>query len=256
MKKVLDEVGTSIRDIPLDSTPAEIAELTEAKVKEITGNPDPYKEIKRRSTEECLKLYPSLKKEVSDSDDSLFTATKLAIIGNVIDMGVGKKFHIQEEIEAFLKGRLAICDYDKFKSYLDKAGEVLYIADNSGESVFDRILIEEIGKSVTYVVRGLPIINDVTYHDALQAGIHKVARILPAAMNAPGITRNSWRPELTEAFDNAEIIISKGQANFESLSEERRPIFFLLKAKCHVIADHIGVKEGEIILKGPNTDYV
>ena len=128
----------------------------------------------------------------------------------------------------------------------------LYIGDNAGESVFDRILIERLNKPVTYIVREIPIINDVTYKDALQAGIDKVATIFSSGTRAPGTFLKKCSREFIEMFNSAKFIISKGQGNYEGLSNEKHRIFFLLKAKCYVIANDIGVSEGDIVLKGIN----
>jgi hypothetical protein len=111
-------------------------------------------------------------------------------------------------------------------------------------------LIEEMKKPVTYAVRGKPIINDATYEDAVQAGIDTVATILSSGTDAPGAILKTCSSEFKEVYNNSKFIISKGQGNYEALSNERRPIFFLLKTKCHVIANDIGISEGDIILKG------
>lgn len=250
LKRILDEVGMMLRDIPLESTPPETGMLVYEKVREITGEFDPYKELKIESTEKALALYPSLKRIVEQSNDKLLTAIKMAIAGNVIDFGPNKVFDIEEEIDVVLKKEFAIYDYDKFKDGLDKTNEILYLGDNAGEAVFDRILIEELKKPVTYVVRDVPVINDVTYEDAIQAGIDEVASIVSSGTSAPGTILKTCNAEFKEEYNNSNFIISKGQGNYEGLSNEKRPIFFLLKVKCHVIAHDIGVNVGDIILKG------
>jgi len=252
LKNLLDEIGTMLRDIPLESTPPETGMLIYEKVREITGEFDPYREIKKESTKKALALYPSLKNEVKKSNDKLLTAIRIAIAGNVIDFGVNRDFNIEEEIDEILKKDFAIFDYDKFKDYLNKTDEILYIGDNAGESVFDRILIEEMKKPVIYVVREIPVINDVTYEDAIQAGIDKVASILSSGTSAPGTVLETCNAEFKKVYKNSKFVIAKGQGNYEGLSDEKHPIFFLLKAKCWVIANDIGVNEGDIVLKGIN----
>lgn len=250
IKMVLDEVGMMLKDIPLKNTPPESGRLIYRKISEITGNPDPYREIKRESTKKALLLYPSLKDQIERSRDRLLTAIRIAIAGNVIDFGASWNFDLENEIDEALAKAFAICDYGRFKDGLDEAREVLYIGDNAGECVFDRILIEEMKKPVKYIVRDMPIINDAIYEDAVQAGIDKVATILSSGTDAPGTILNTCSSEFKELYDNSKFIISKGQGNYEALSSERRPIFFLLKTKCHVIANDIGISEGDIILKG------
>ena len=252
LKMLLDEIGTMLSDIPLESTPPETGMLIYEKVREITGVLDPYKELKRENTEKALALYDSLKHKVEKSNDRLLTAIRIAIAGNVIDFGVNRNFDIEEEIDMVLKKDFAIFDYDTFKHYSDKTNEILYIGDNAGESVFDRILIEEMKKPTRYVVRAMPVINDVTYEDAVQAGIDKVASILSSGTSAPGTVLETCNAEFKEIYKKSDFVISKGQGNYEGLSDESHPVFFLLKAKCRVIADDIGVNEGDIVLKGMN----
>ena len=252
IRKLLDEIGLMLKDIPFESTPPETGMLIYEKVREITGNFDTYEKIKRKSTEEALALYPILKNEVKKSDDKLLTAIRIAIGGNVIDFGINRKFNIEEEIYKVLKKDFAIFDYDKFKDYLNKTDEILYIGDNAGETVFDRILIEEMKKPVIYVVRGIPVINDVTYKDAIQAGIDKVATIISSGTSAPGTVLKTCNTKFKETYKHSKFVISKGQGNYEALSDEKQRIFFLLMAKCQVIANNIGVKKDDIVLKGIN----
>ena len=255
IKRLLDEVGMLLKDIPLDSTPPETGRLIYQKAREITGKFDPYKEIKSETTRKALALYPSLKKRVETSKDKLLTGLRIAIAGNVIDFGVNENFDIEDGVHALLNKDLAICDYDRFRECLNQANEILYIGDNAGECVFDRILIEQMKKPVTYVVRDVPVINDATYEDAAEAGIDKVADILSSGTDAPGTILNTCRAEFKRVYDSSKFIISKGQGNYEALSNERRPIFFLLKVKCPVIAIDIGAREGDIICKIANQNF-
>jgi len=250
IKRLLDEVGMMLRDIPIESSPPESGRLIYQKVAEITGNSDPYREIKSESTIKALSLYPSLKGYIEKSNDRLLTAIRIAIAGNVIDFGANWDFDLEEEITKILKKDFAICDFISFKNSLEKAHNILYIGDNAGECVFDRILLEEMKKPAIYVVRDVPVINDATYEDAVQAGIDQVATILSSGTDAPGTILKTCSAEFKAIYDDAEFIISKGQGNYEALSNERRPIFFMLKVKCHVIADDIGITEGDIVLKG------
>ena len=176
-----------LKDIPLESTPPETGMLIYAKVREITGVLDPYKEIKRESTEDALAMYPLMKNIIARSKDNLLTGIRMAIAGNIIDLGVNQHINIRAEIDQVLKQEFAIYDYDQFKGYLNKVDEILYLGDNAGEAVFDRILIEEMKKPVIYVAREIPVVNDVTYEDAVQAGIEKVARIISSGTSAQGL---------------------------------------------------------------------
>ena len=252
IKKLLDEVGDMIKYVPMENTPAESGAMVYEKIRQITGVTDPYKKIKADSIKDAKALYPELKEIVKKSDDKLLTAIRIAIAGNIIDFGINKKFNLVDDVKRILKQDFAIFDYEIFKNQLNKANNILYIADNAGESVFDKILIEELNKPIIYAVREIPVINDVVIQDAIDSGIDEVAKIVSSGVKAPGTIMNQCNNEFLELFDNADMIISKGQGNYEGLSNIKRSVFFLLKAKCHVIANDIGVNEDDIILKAIN----
>ena len=249
IKTLLDDVGCMIKDIPMDSTPPETGELIYQKVREITGVEDPYKKIKESNIKEALTLYPKLKQTVKNSNNKLLTAIRIAIAGNVIDLGVDKEFNILEDVYKVLKQDFAIFDFEEFITQLEKAKSILYLGDNAGESVFDKILIEEMGKPVTYVVRDIPVINDVTIEDAISSGLDEVAEIISSGTTAPGTILKLCNDDFLHRFNNADMIISKGQGNYEGISNVNRSVFFLLIAKCHVIANDLKVKENDIVLK-------
>lgn len=250
IKAVLDAVSLMLPQISLDSTPPEIGRLIYQKVHEITHNPDPYQKVKNQSTQEALSLYPYMKKLVEQSTDPLLAAIRMAIAGNVIDFGPNRKFDLKEEIDETLYGEFVVCHYEAFKTLLNRCSSVLYLADNAGECVFDRVLLETINKPATYVVRDKPVINDATLADARAAGIENVVRLMSSGTDAPGTLLNTCSDEFLHLYENAEMIISKGQGNYEVLSGENKPIFFLLKVKCPVIAEHLDMKVGDIVCKG------
>jgi len=252
LKRILDELGAMLSQVSLESTPPETGRLIYRMVREITGNADPFRELKRESTQQALALYPSLKRTIEESNDNLLTAIRIAIAGNVIDFGASATFDIDTAIDEALEKDFAICDYDTFKRRLEKSNSVLYIGDNAGETVFDRLLIEQMNKPVVYVVRETPVINDATAEDAVQAGLDQVATIVSSGTDAPGTILSTCSPEFRQMLDRSEFVIAKGQGNYEGLSDENRSIFFLLKIKCQIIADDIGVTNGDIVLKGIN----
>lgn len=247
--QVLLEVNALLPKITGDITPPEIGREVYRIVSRLTGVKDPYREIKEKCTQQALALYPSLKERVRSADDRLRRAIRIAIAGNVIDFGSNMPFDMENDLESIIIQRFAIDNYDAFTAALTRAKDVLYIADNAGETVFDRVLIEELGKPVTYVVREHPIINDAVREDAIAAGLDKVADIISSGADAPGNILHLCSDEFLKIYEASDFIISKGQGNYEGLSGENRPIFFLLKAKCPVIAKHIGVEQGSIILK-------
>ena len=249
-KKILDEVSKLVPEFPLDSTPPEMGRIVYQLINKLTGNEDPFREIKKSSNQLILNLYPKLKMMVENSKDRILTAMRLATAGNIIDYGAPTSFEIEEEVTNCLKSNFAVFDYSEFKQALDNTESILYLGDNAGEIVFDKLLIEELEKEITYVVRNKPIINDVLIEDAHDCGIDKIAKVISNGSDAPGTVLNLCSKEFLEIYHKAPLIISKGQGNFETLSEKRAPIFFLLKVKCPVIAKDIGCKVNDMILKG------
>jgi uncharacterized protein with ATP-grasp and redox domains len=246
--QILNEVSLAIPDVPFGATPPEIGREVYRIISEKTGVKDPYRKIKEKCTRQALSLYPELKKLINSSKDRLMTAVRISIAGNIIDFGANFGFDLKKDVETILSQDFSINHYREFCEALDRARKVLYLADNAGETVFDRLLIEEINKPVIYAVRARPIINDATQEDALLAGIDKVAEIMSSGCDAPGNILKYCSDEFLKVYRSADLIISKGQGNYEGLSDEDRPIFFLLKAKCHVIARDIGIDEGSIVL--------
>ena len=254
IKEVLNVVGEMIKSIPMENTPPETGNIIYQKISEITGVDDPYKKIKDDNIKEALSLYPELKKYIENSDDRLLAAIRIAIAGNVIDLGVNKEFNIVDDLKQILIQEFAVFDYEAFKNQLKNAKSVLYLGDNAGESVFDKLLIEELGKPVIYAVREIPVINDCVIDDAVASGIDEVAEIISSGSTAPATILDLCNDQFLELFKNADLIISKGQGNYEGLSQVDRSVFFMLKAKCRVIARNLNVLEGDIVLKGINTN--
>ena len=257
-KKVLNEVSKLIPDFPLDASPPKMGREIYRIVKGITGKNDPFKKIKQKSNKLVLDIYPKLKEEIRSSDDKLLAAVELAIAGNVIDYGVKNSLDIDREIEKILAGDFIGAkksfDYQEFRNALNNSGSVLYLGDNAREIVFDKLLIEELSNilpdtKITYVVRDKPVINDVLMEDALSCGLDKIVDVISSGCDAPGTILDLCSKEFLELYKNAELIISKGQGNFETLADEERPIFFLFKVKCPVIANHTGFNLGDIVLK-------
>ncbi len=249
IKSVIDAVGSLFPEISLDKTSAEIGEFIYGKIREVTGIDDPYKQMKNQNTDEALQLVPFCEQLIAESSDPLFTAIKMAIAGNVIDFAIHHTVDIPAEIEAIIHKELTINDYEIFRKRFDESETILYIGDNAGESVFDRLLIEQLaGKKVYFGVRGRPVINDVVEVDAKRAGIDKFAKIVSSGSAVPGTILSKCSSEFNELFLKADMVISKGQGNYEGLSDEEREIFFLLRVKCEVIAGHIGIPVGSLVL--------
>jgi uncharacterized protein with ATP-grasp and redox domains len=249
---IMKQVCLFLPTMPLDVTPSEFGREVYRIVSAVTGIEDPFQEIKKLHTQQALKLYPRLKELIQSSEDPLLTAIRISIAGNVIDFGTTAKFDMEKDLAVILKMDFAVDHYLAFCKTLKKAEKILFIGDNAGETVFDCLLIEELGKPVTYAVRERPIINDAIFEDAVEAGIDKVAEILSSGCDAPGCILSLCSAEFLDLYHSSDLIISKGQGNYEGLSDEIRPIFFLLKAKCPVVASDINVPLGSILLKKVN----
>jgi uncharacterized protein with ATP-grasp and redox domains len=229
-------------------TPPEIGMIVYKAIYQATHIRDPYKTIKDSCTKYIIDQYGSFIQRIDSSPDPLYTALRFAAIGNSIDFGANPDFNCQQEIEDQIQFDFDVCHYSDFKHHLESAESVLYIADNAGETVFDRMLIERLKKPVAYVVRSQPIINDATLDDARAAGIDKVATILSSGCDAPGTILNLCTEEFLNMFLRVDMIISKGQGNYETLSDQKRKIFYILKVKCPVIAQDIKIKVGSLVL--------
>ena len=251
-EKILREVMTILLNERWDKTPPELAHVVHAVVRKYCG--DPYREVKRRSNELALKLYPDVREMVEKSEDPLKTAVKVAIAGNIIDFGAVdkddvKEFNLMDFVRRVVNENLTVDHYKLFKEKLESGGSILYFADNAGEIVFDKILIETLFSikkfRVTFVVKAGPIINDATIGDVKQVGLDEVVDEFRFISNGEiGVERNS--PEVGKWIDEHDIAISKGQGNYEGLSEFSG-IFYMLMVKCPVIARHIGVDIGSKI---------
>ncbi|MBN2119810.1 MAG: DUF89 family protein, partial [Candidatus Omnitrophica bacterium] len=228
-------------------------------LKKVSPNGDPYKKIKQKSNRLALKLYNKLKSKVNRSEERLLTAVELAIAGNIIDFGVKNNLNVNLELNRILlkeeeyARKRTLFHYQEFKKALKMAKTVLYLADNAGEVVFDRILIEEIKtmypeKTIYFAVKNKPIINDALFEDAKYCGIDKFAKVLSNGSDAPGTILRLCSNDFKRIYRKADVIISKGQGNFESLSNEKRPIFFFFMVKCGVVAKETRAKLADIAL--------
>ena len=210
---------------------------------------DPYQVVKEASTRQALALYPRLKGLVAEADDPLETAVRLSIAGNIIDFGPEQKYDLWDTAERVLAQPFALDDRVAFRESLDRVDQVLYLADNAGETVFDRLLIETLRTPVIYVVKGGPVLNDATWEDAKAAGLDRVATVVDNGTNAMGTVLSRCSDDFCRLYDKADMVIAKGQANYETLSDQGPKMFFLLQVKCPVIARDAGVPVGGIVLK-------
>lgn len=249
--QVIDEIMQKLHSVSLDSSPADNSNLAYRTTERITGVVDPYYSLKREYNQIALSIYPRLKEELNKSDDRLKTALKLTVVGNVIDFGIEHEFDLEKDLQRILDNEFAIDDYDDFRAKLETAEEILYLGDNAGEIVFDRILVEELnslGKEITFVVKSGPVINDALMEDAKEVEMDKFAKIIETGSNGIGVYWDEVSDEFIQAYKSADFIVSKGQGNFETMEERDEEIFFLLMAKCECVARELGVKLYDVVL--------
>ncbi len=221
-------------------------------LRQITAAEDPYRAAKDRFNQLALLMLPDLRKKVEAEPDRLLLAARLAIASNVIDFAVNGSLleekvrkGMEQTIQKPIRGNI-----DAFRQAIAEAEKILYLADNAGEIVFDRLLIEQLPRErVTLAVRGAPVINDATQRDAKTAGLHDLVEVIDNGSDAPGTILTDCSPAFQRQFNQADLIIAKGQGNFETLSDVPANIFFLFKVKCPVIARQIGAEIGSLILR-------
>jgi uncharacterized protein with ATP-grasp and redox domains len=248
---ILKIILKHLSNISLNKTPPKIAQEIHKIIRKEINNKDPYKKIKHKYNKLCLDKYNILKDKIKKSDNPLYESLKLAVIGNIIDFGPNHTFNLTKQINKFKDINFAIDDSKKLFKDIKSTKTILYLGDNAGEIIFDRLFLENINhNNVFFAVRGKPVLNDVTREDADFAEINKIAKIIDTGTDIPGIDIKESSDEFKRCFNNADLIISKGQGNYESLSDiKNKNIYFLLMAKCDLVANHLKVKKGEIVIE-------
>ena len=221
-------------------------------IMEYVKEEDPFKEEKERSNEMAMKLVEMFRTEILNSPDPVYSAAKLAVSGNLIDLGIPgwKTEDVFEKLHEAYERPFDREDFEEFRNALESASTLFYIADNAGEIVFDKFFIEIMkmqnpSLEVMVAVRGKPIINDVTVDDAKQIRLEEVATLIDSGVEEPGVVLDKATPEFRRMFFETDLVVSKGQGNFEGLyEEERENLFFLLTAKCDFVAEVLKVPVG------------
>ncbi len=232
LKRVMEILLSSMDQDP----PEGLSYLIQNELKTLTNHDDPYKNVKDESIQKALALYPYLENLVDNSDQPLRTAVELCIAGNVIDFAPSNSHDIEHDIQKVMETEKTFFDFDDFRQTLENAQTVLVIGDNAGETVFDRLFMEQIDKQFYYAVKQEPMINDALYEDALASGIGPVAEIIKNGSPVGGTFIPRCSEEFKKIYYSADMVISKGQANFETLVDEQRRIFFLFKVKCALLS--------------------
>jgi uncharacterized protein with ATP-grasp and redox domains len=251
-EQIVKQVMAESAAFAMTTPPPVMAQRIHRIIRQQLNNADPYAQAKKRFNEFALGMSDMLADKVKNSPSPWATAIKLAIAGNIIDFGIHNDLDettVQQCLTGALEAPLDNTLIDRFIQEASSAGEILYLADNAGEIVFDQLLIKLIGpQKITVAVKGSPIINDATLVDAEETGLTKLVRVISSGIDAPGTVLEQCTPEFLKHFHNADMIISKGQGNYETLSETDHSIWFLLKVKCHVISRHLNLPQGTLAL--------
>jgi damage-control phosphatase, subfamily I len=233
-------------------TPPWVAREVYEMIARETGLEDPLAVVKQKSIELATSLLPDVYLAIEKSSDPLFSAIKASAAGNVIDFGAKEQFDLEEEIAKVFDTPFAVDEYEAFQKKLQSSDSLLMLADNAGENVFDKVLLETIKrlyptKSLYYATRGKAIINDITTKEAYQIGIDEVATILDTGVDTPGLEAERASDAFWEMYQSAPLVLAKGMGNYECLENGQRDLFFLFKVKCNVVANSIKQEVGSLI---------
>jgi uncharacterized protein with ATP-grasp and redox domains len=254
-KEIIEYGKKVIEERQEDTTVPNMIGMVYAFAKKKTGIIDPYQDEKKECNEIAEKLINrlELRKKIQNSLNPIDTAMRISIAGNIIDFGVGYEIDdsvVQESVDGCLSSELFGTSSNNLMEEINKANKVLFIADNAGEIVFDKLFIESLPQEkITYVVKGGPIVNDAIMEDAISTEMDKLIRVIDTGAAIQGVELTKSSDEFLREFEEADLIISKGQANYESLSNMKdKHIFYLLKAKCQVIAEDIECNQHDYVL--------
>ena len=250
--EIVNEIARTIPMIDLTVSPAESSQPIYEVTARLTGCHDPYQELKSAQNEAALELEPELRALIDDAPDPLYAALHLAAAGNVIDLGVTA--HTDIDIRATIRHAMeegfAVDHTAAFRESLARSGHLLYLLDNAGEIVFDKVLIEQLCKHtrVTAVVKAAPIINDALIVDAEQVGLTSICEVIDNGGAFVGSPLSLVSEAFLERMRQTDMIVGKGQGNYETVDVFPGDVFLILKAKCPVIARHMRVQLGQVAL--------
>jgi len=250
--EIQHEIMRLMPALSLDMTPAEFSYIVLKEVYKRFKVHDPYKADKHKNNEMMLGVYEKLEKMTDYSANTKLTALKIAAAGNLLDIGIRSDFDMNEIMGRVVEGSFKIDDSDELFEDVKKAGNVLYLTDNAGEIVTDKLLITILAKEgITVAVKGGPMLNDATMEDAEEVGLSQVANVISNGSGMLGTVLSDCSEEFIKVYNKADVIISKGQANFESLDGVQKNIYYILTAKCASVARRFGIAiDDAVVLKG------
>ena len=248
---ILRQLLKYLSEVDFNQSPPILGSAIHEMIRESLQNTDTYYQLKQNFNHMMLELYPTFEEMVNNSKDPFGTAMRLAIAGNVIDFGAKYQFDVMTTINKVMEIKLAIDDSLELRQDLKNARTLLYIGDNCGEIVLDKLFLESISiPQKIFVVRESPIINDITRDDAKMTGLDEIARVITTGDNSPGAVWESASKDFKDHFNNADVIISKGQGNLEGLIDVHHDhIYFMLVVKCDLIAQIIEARREDFVVK-------
>lgn len=249
-QRIVAETMGRVHTASLDTTPAWLSQPAYEIASAVSGNADPYRALKHASNETALCIEDDLRALVRESPEPLVAALHLAAAGNIVDLGIfrSEDIDIHATVEQVMRERFAVDHTAALLRSLEICGDLLYLLDNAGEIVFDKILIEELLKhtAVTAVVKQAAIINDALLEDAEQVGLTKLCPVIDNGGAFIGSPLNHVPDAFIERMRRADVILAKGQGNYETVDEFDGDVFLILRAKCAVVARHMGVEYGQV----------
>lgn len=249
-RRILNDVVRRIPDMTLDHSPAVLSLPAYVQAAAIAGVADPYRDAKREQNAMALAIEDDLRRMVRESADPLDAALHLAAAGNVIDLGTmhAAEIDIHAAVEQVMRERFAVDHSESFRASLAQCRDLLYLLDNAGEIVFDKILIEELLKhtAVTAVVKGGPIINDALMEDAEATGLTRICPVIDNGGAFVGSPLDLVPESFLARMRQADVILGKGQGNYETVDDFPGDVYLILRAKCEVVARHMGVRYGQV----------
>ena len=251
VRKALDVIA----DAHWTISPVGMSQRLHRVIRDISGNPDPYASVKSAMNRLAMELLPDIQTDPSHSEGSPDSVVRIAIAGNLLDSGA-KTSMPEQDVRSAMRRLFADPLVGSVQSLFISAAtarQILYLTDNAGEIVFDRLLIKALPAEKMFVgVRGSPVLNDATEADAAVAGLPQIVPVLPNGSDAPGTLIEDCSEEFRRIFETSDLVIAKGQGNYESLCTTDKHIFFLLRVKCPVVAEHIGAPIGTMMIREMN----
>jgi hypothetical protein len=220
-------------------------------IRDLTRNPDPYAAVKAELNHRAQRLEPVWHRRLLKAYPPFEAAVRLALAGNLLDVGAKTQLNEREVLGAFERALTApvVGSVAALAAAVHEARQILYLADNAGEIVFDRGLLAQLPLgNLTLAVRGVPVLNDATLADAHWAGLDDLVEVIPNGSDAPGPLLEECSPEFRARFAAADLVIAKGQGNYESLVAAEQRVFFLLNVKCSVVSDALGCPIGSLVV--------